>query len=203
MVPLVEPGQDNSPGIAPRSTVWPVNWVTFCAVLLLLVVCAAAAHVFDFPLIVWSGQSPLTGQLMALTVLWSGSWICLVLIRGLTKQRTAPRAVMACVCAVTLVGGAAVAAWEIVAYIRIWWPVVGLDPVALSGLAIGVALPLLSSAIGAAGLVFLSARIDRALRPEPHCRKCGYNLTGNVSGACPECGQAITQERARHVGKET
>lgn len=24
-----------------------------------------------------------------------------------------------------------------------------------------------------------------------HCRKCGYDLTGNVSGRCPECGKAI------------
>jgi predicted amidophosphoribosyltransferase len=22
-----------------------------------------------------------------------------------------------------------------------------------------------------------------------HCRKCGYNLTGNISGVCPECGE--------------
>lgn len=27
-------------------------------------------------------------------------------------------------------------------------------------------------------------------RPLPgHCRKCGYDLTGNESGVCPECGQ--------------
>ncbi len=24
------------------------------------------------------------------------------------------------------------------------------------------------------------------------CKECGYNLTGNVSGKCPECGNAIT-----------
>jgi hypothetical protein len=24
-----------------------------------------------------------------------------------------------------------------------------------------------------------------------HCQKCGYDLTGNVSGRCPECGKAI------------
>ncbi len=24
-----------------------------------------------------------------------------------------------------------------------------------------------------------------------HCLKCGYNLTGNVSGVCPECGEKI------------
>ena len=33
-------------------------------------------------------------------------------------------------------------------------------------------------------------RRDR--RPGPgHCQRCGYNLTGNVSGICPECGEAI------------
>lgn len=25
------------------------------------------------------------------------------------------------------------------------------------------------------------------------CRKCGYNLTGNVSGRCPECGTPVPQ----------
>ncbi len=24
-----------------------------------------------------------------------------------------------------------------------------------------------------------------------HCQKCGYNLTGNMSGICPECGEKI------------
>ena len=30
----------------------------------------------------------------------------------------------------------------------------------------------------------------RRIRPG-HCLKCGYNLTGNVSGVCPECGERI------------
>ena len=31
-------------------------------------------------------------------------------------------------------------------------------------------------------------------RPRPgHCAICGYNLTGNVSGRCPECGQPARQ----------
>lgn len=28
----------------------------------------------------------------------------------------------------------------------------------------------------------------------PGCAKCGYNLTSNVSGDCPECGTAILEE---------
>lgn len=27
--------------------------------------------------------------------------------------------------------------------------------------------------------------------PPGHCQTCGYNLTGNVSGLCPECGATI------------
>jgi hypothetical protein len=32
---------------------------------------------------------------------------------------------------------------------------------------------------------------DRRQIPAGHCRKCGYNLTGNVSGVCPECGEPV------------
>jgi hypothetical protein len=33
-------------------------------------------------------------------------------------------------------------------------------------------------------------RVRRPVQPGV-CRKCGYNLTGNVSGVCPECGTVI------------
>jgi hypothetical protein len=32
---------------------------------------------------------------------------------------------------------------------------------------------------------------DRRRIPPGHCRKCGYNLTGNLSGVCPECGEKV------------
>jgi predicted Zn-ribbon and HTH transcriptional regulator len=28
----------------------------------------------------------------------------------------------------------------------------------------------------------------------PSCQFCGYNLTANTSGVCPECGKAILNE---------
>src|SRR5262245_24466128 len=30
--------------------------------------------------------------------------------------------------------------------------------------------------------------------PFGHCRRCGYDLTGNTSGVCPECGTAIDSQ---------
>ena len=38
--------------------------------------------------------------------------------------------------------------------------------------------------------------LDRRRHSPGHCRKCGYNLTGNVSGRCPECGQTIELKHA-------
>ncbi len=35
---------------------------------------------------------------------------------------------------------------------------------------------------------------DRRPIPPGHCQKCGYNLTGNVSGRCPECGTAVARQ---------
>lgn len=46
-------------------------------------------------------------------------------------------------------------------------------------------------AFAAAPLVWLRRRLRRPA-PPGHCRGCGYDLTGNVSGACPECGKAAT-----------
>ena len=31
---------------------------------------------------------------------------------------------------------------------------------------------------------------DRRRFPPGHCQRCGYDLTGNVSGRCPECGRS-------------
>ena len=46
-------------------------------------------------------------------------------------------------------------------------------------------------AIGFAAAPALSALFwrRRQIRAAHHCRSCGYNLTGNVSGVCPECGK--------------
>jgi hypothetical protein len=35
---------------------------------------------------------------------------------------------------------------------------------------------------------------DRRTIPPGHCPKCGYDLTANESGACPECGTKVPKE---------
>ena len=38
----------------------------------------------------------------------------------------------------------------------------------------------------------LAIKFSRVDEKKPgHCTKCGYNLTGNVSGKCSECGEPV------------
>jgi hypothetical protein len=37
-------------------------------------------------------------------------------------------------------------------------------------------------------------RLCRRGRPLGRCSACGYNLTGNISGVCPECGTPVSQK---------
>ena len=43
------------------------------------------------------------------------------------------------------------------------------------------------------GPVILRRRRRRRLRAAHVCLQCGYSLTGNVSGVCPECGTPCTE----------
>ena len=47
-------------------------------------------------------------------------------------------------------------------------------------------IPFLMFALPTAFLCHRDRRFPRGL-----CQACGYNLTGNMSGVCPECGQRI------------
>jgi hypothetical protein len=56
------------------------------------------------------------------------------------------------------------------------------------GIRFPIVIPL---CVVAAASVLLFYRASH--RPKPgFCDNCGYNLTGNVSGICPECGTAIS-----------
>jgi hypothetical protein len=55
-----------------------------------------------------------------------------------------------------------------------------------------LATSILPAIAGAAALQ--SRRPERKIM-SPLCRRCSYNLTGNISGVCPECGTRIPGRR--------
>ncbi len=67
-----------------------------------------------------------------------------------------------------------------------------------TAIVIVIALPLVcASLVALAGipmLLFRTARAHSAIVEPGHC-PCGYDLTGNTSGKCPECGTLLSPER--------
>ena len=56
----------------------------------------------------------------------------------------------------------------------------------------GLCLPLWIPFVALIAPTLILWVVDHRRRPLPgHCRKCNYNLTGNTSGVCPECGNEI------------
>jgi hypothetical protein len=51
--------------------------------------------------------------------------------------------------------------------------------------ALALALPL-------GGVYMHLHKLSKSRAEHRHCRSCGYNLTGNTSGVCPECGTTVT-----------
>jgi hypothetical protein len=64
--------------------------------------------------------------------------------------------------------------------------------VGLPHVVIPLWIPLFTAAVPA-GILFYR---DRRRNPLGHCGQCGYNLTGNTSGLCPECGISIETDRS-------
>jgi hypothetical protein len=69
----------------------------------------------------------------------------------------------------------------------IWVDVGPIGAMRTMGLLIPLILPFI---LASAPTAYLFWR-DRRHIPQGHCQKCGYNLTGNTSGICPECGEKI------------
>jgi hypothetical protein len=45
--------------------------------------------------------------------------------------------------------------------------------------------------VGAAAPQLVRIRVRRSRQAKSMCSACGYNLTGNTSGVCPECGKRV------------
>ena len=90
--------------------------------------------------------------------------------------------------------------WEVFEPASTWWTRFDLESDSSVDVSGGVAvrsveLPhwLPVAVFGLAPALSILRRLSR--RPPGHCR-CGYDLTGNISGVCPECGARIPRLRA-------
>jgi hypothetical protein len=142
----------------------------------------------------WTGValSGVVAALLLLSLRWSVSWL------GGTKRHFIGL-VYGAVCvgwtAAPLVGEPA--GWHIggsgPAHKSVWW--VEVVRYGASTGIVYVALWLVL-ALTTVPTVFLLMRLRHTL-PAGCCAICGYNLTGNVSGRCPECGTAIDEAARR------
>jgi hypothetical protein len=64
-------------------------------------------------------------------------------------------------------------------------PPIPANTIELALFAVGGGLFVLAACYLASGL----SGLDRVEQLRGHCWHCGYDLTGNVSGRCPECGK--------------
>lgn len=59
------------------------------------------------------------------------------------------------------------------------------------GSNLGFAVPLGSPLLILLPVSVALWRHNRRRPPKGYCQTCGYDLTGNVTGVCPECGEAV------------
>jgi hypothetical protein len=69
----------------------------------------------------------------------------------------------------------------------LWRPHTMVDGYGLRFVSVPLWIPLFACLLGAVWL----HRIKRRGMPGPTCANCEYDLTGNVSGVCPECGAKV------------
>jgi hypothetical protein len=79
-------------------------------------------------------------------------------------------------CVLVLVLGVAGACYVAAPVVRSTWPLM------LVALAVAIAFA------GVRTVLYAKRELPAARRKLGLCERCGYDLTGNVSGVCPECG---------------
>jgi hypothetical protein len=158
----------------------------------LLVIYVVVAEVTGFDLITlrYPNQSVLSHRTGECAVLWTSlcsavGWLSV--LRRKPPWRMGPSWIVVAVPILFGLVRSLEKAWDYEDYVRqsapLWVYCLGL----LLPFALGLIL---------AAFLYWQCRVWRRLGRAGVCRTCGYDLTGNVSGVCPECGTPRESARA-------
>ena len=179
---------------------WPFNGRTVIAFCALLIVYVAVAQWTEFYPLSWPmpDQHWIDHRSGECAILWTGGFVLLGLVRAVIQRRRLSETARVwhvwCVPVIVCGAEAMQHLWELMTEGPFRDPRTGrIDRYFLSLSIALVILPVLYAGIVAASILW-PVRLWRRSSLADRCRRCGYNLTGNTSGICPECGTAIEPE---------
>ncbi|UCG16338.1 MAG: hypothetical protein JSV19_13690 [Phycisphaerales bacterium] len=179
---------------------WPFNGRTVIAFSIFLVAYVTLAQWTGFHLVAWPspGQGWIDHRAGELTVLWTVGFVFLFAVRWFAQKcALSPTTRTWHIIYPPLVAGCARSA------LRMWdfasegvpkdWVTRQPDRVLVSVKALLAVTPALGGCVCCLVMWWLIRGWKRWHRTGHRCR-CGYDLTGNVSGICPECGTPIERK---------
>lgn len=66
---------------------------------------------------------------------------------------------------------------------------------------VSFSVPLWAFSVAFGGVAWLAWPRQRPVRPGA-CARCSYDLTGNLSGRCPECGTPLREQRGTSTNRQ-
>ncbi len=185
--------QDSGTSVGPAF----VTPAVVIGVIVALAAYALLAELADFHLITFRtpGKSAVFHRGDECAILWTVFWSARGWIRCWRRRTIGSARRLWMICLIPLAYGILHAGWQgwLAYHDRITSPLPqpGQWPAWLNLLVLSAPLfPLIQNAV-LSGCLILQVRVWRRVLATGVCRKCGYNLTGNVSGRCPECGEEV------------
>lgn len=175
-----------------RRVVWPVNGVTVFLALVVVVVYTGVCKALNWSLLYESAFARLAWDelLDEAMLVWGLGWLLLNAARLITSQRGIPGWAFATGIGIPIILGVVKSLLWVHENAR----QIASPPGTLIYDSLLTVLPFLQGLVIGGALGILTRSIGRTVRRKGFCRKCNYNLRGNVSGVCPGCGTPIRPE---------
>ena len=188
---------------AENSVVWPVNGFTIVGVALATVSYACTAQLLGWPDIMGDRNVAIWSRSLEAIFIWTCVWGALNMARPLTGQfRISRMLVIGMVIPPPVIGGIFSTVGVMIKHAELSCGVP--RPIGMWRLIVGSPglHPLMGGLVSGATLLFASVFVGRMAPKRGVCRNCSYDLTGNISGICSECGTPVSNDDRSDQGGE-